>query len=129
MSARSRTREFWSFFGGSAVGLVIDLLGFQVLLWVGLEPWLANLASSAASITAVYFLVSRYSFGASARMRTYLLFVGWYGTSIVLFSLVIQLAATETGWYPMVWKLLTVPVSFALNYLFSRYVFLPRARA
>lgn len=128
MSTRSRTREFWSFFGGSAVGLLIDLLGFQVLLWCGAEPWAANLSSSAASITAVYVLVSRYSFGASARMRSYLLFVGWYGGSIVLFSSVIQLASTETGWYPMVWKLLTVPVSFGLNYLFSRYLFRPRAR-
>lgn len=128
MSARSRARQFWTFFGGSAVGLLIDLLGFQGLLWSGVEPWVANLVSSAASITAVYFLVSRYSFGAEARMLTYLLFAGWYGASIVLFSSLIQFASAETGWYPMVWKLLTVPVSFALNYLFSRYVFLPRAR-
>ena len=116
-------RQFLAFFGGSAVGLVIDLMGFQALLWSGFDPGIANLVSSTVSITAVYLLVSRYSFGASTRLRTYLVFVTWYGSSILLFSLLIQLASIESGWPPLVWKLMSVPVSFTFNYLFSRYLF------
>ena len=120
---RTRTREFVAFFGGSAVGLAIDLLGFQLLVWAGLPPWLANATSSTVSITAVYLLVSRYAFAASARVFSYLLFLGWYGLSIFTFSTLIQLASTHLGGAPIIWKLLSVPLSFALNYLFSRFLF------
>jgi putative flippase GtrA len=120
---RTRTREFFAFFGGSAVGLAVDLLGFQLLVLVGLPPWLANTVSSTVSITAVYLLVSRYAFAASAKVFSYLLFLGWYGLSIVAFSMLIQLASTQLGGAPIIWKLLSVPLSFALNYLFSRFLF------
>jgi putative flippase GtrA len=118
-----------AFFWGSAAGLMIDLSGFQLLVWLGLEPWLANGMSSAGSITAVYFLVSRYSFKGSVGLRTYVMFVTWYGLSIVIFSTLIQYASSETGWVPIVWKLLSVPVSFSLNYAFSRRLFRRRGDA
>lgn len=121
--SRSRIREFFTFFGGSAAGLAIDLVGFQLLVWVGLWPWLANATSSTVSISVVYLLVSRYAFSASARVSTYLLFVGWYGLSILVFSTLIQFASTGLGGAPLIWKLLSVPVSFMLNYGFSRFLF------
>lgn len=119
----NRLQEFLAFFSGSAVGLAIDLVGFQVLVWVGLLPWQANAISSTASISAVYLLVTRFSFGARPRATTYLMFVAWYGSSIVMFSLVIQFAVSTFGWQPLACKLASVPVSFALNYLFSRFLF------
>lgn len=123
-----RSREFWMFFGGSAAGLAVDLLGFQVLVSLGLEPWLANGISSFVSISVVYLLVTRYSFGVGTRVSTYILFVAWYSASIILFSTLIQLAVSSFGGVPFLWKLATVPVSFGLNYLFSRFLFLPRQR-
>ncbi|QNO37048.1 GtrA family protein [Protaetiibacter sp. SSC-01] len=123
-----RTREFWTFFGGSAAGLAVDLVGFQLLVWAGLPPWLANGTSSVVSITVVYLLVTRYTFGVGTRLSTYVLFVGWYLTSIVVFSSLIQLAVSLTDWVPFAWKLVTVPISFSLNYLFSRFLFLPKQK-
>jgi putative flippase GtrA len=120
---RTRTRAFFAFFGGSAVGLAIDLIGFQVLVFLGLPPWLANAVSSTVSITAVYLLVSRYAFAASVKVGSYLLFLGWYGLSIFTFSTLIQVASAQLGGAPIMWKLLSVPLSFALNYLFSRFLF------
>lgn len=118
-------RQFLSFFGGSAVGLLIDLVGFQLLVLAGLLPWQANAISSTLALTAVYFLVARFAFAAEARVRTYLLFFAWYGTNIVVFSSLIQLAVTLTDGPPLGFKLASIPVSFAANYLFSRVLFRP----
>lgn len=119
-------KQFVAFFLGSGVGLIIDLAGFQLLILLGLQPWLANGVSSFVSITAVYLLVSRYSFGADANAKTYVAFVVWYSSSIIVFSLLIQLVSDASGWAPFAVKLLSVPVSFALNYVFSRFLFRSR---
>lgn len=121
-----RIRQFLSFLGGSAVGLAIDLLAFALLLVLGLQPWLANAISSTLALTAVYFLVARYSFGARARISTYVLFFAWYGATIVLVSLFVDTASSLSGWAPLVWKLISIPISFVSNFLFSRYLFRPR---
>jgi len=116
-------RQFVAFFWGSAVGLMIDLVLFQVLVWLGFDAWLANASSSTVSIAAVYVMVTRYSFDVRAGWGTFVLFCTWYGTSILLFSSLIQVASTELGWLPFGWKLISVPISFGLNYMFSRYLF------
>ena len=123
---KHRLRQFFAFFWGSAVGLLIDLGGFQAFLALGYAPWVANLISASLSITAVYFLVTRYSFAASARAQTYVLFLAWYGSSILIFSALIQFASIEFGLLPIFWKLLSVPVSFSLNYMFSTYLLTAR---
>jgi len=115
--------RFLRFFGASAAGLAIDLLGFQLLLLGSLEPWLANGISSFTSITVVYLLATRYSFGARTSPWTYIAFVAWYSASIVVFSAAIHLLAEATGAYPLLWKLASVPVSFVLNYTFSTVLF------
>ena len=120
---KSQIQQFFAFFWGSAMGLAIDLVGFQVLVGNGFLPLLANALSSSLSVTAVYFLVTRFSFGARAQLSKYVFFLLWYGSSIVLFSIVIQLAVFAFGWQPLVCKLVSVPISFALNYFFSRYLF------
>ncbi|MFC5931180.1 GtrA family protein [Cryobacterium melibiosiphilum] len=116
-------RQFLSFFGGSAVGLLIDLVGFQLLVSAGLAPWQANVISSMLALTTVYFLVARFAFAAAARLRTYLLFFVWYASNIVVFSSLIQLAVTLTDGPPFGFKLASIPVSFAANYLFTRVLF------
>lgn len=105
------------------MGLSIDLVLFQVLVFLGFDAWLANASSSTVSIAAVYLLVTRYAFDARARWWTFALFCTWYGASILLFSVLIQVASTEVGWLPFGWKLISVPISFSLNYTFSRYLF------
>jgi putative flippase GtrA len=124
-----RFRSFLGFFAGAAVGLAIDLIGFKILVVVGLEPWLANGISSFTSISAVYLIVTRYAFGAGTKVSTYVLFVGWYCLNIVVMSTLIQLMAHATGWDPFIWKLISVPVSFVLNYLFSQFLFRDRNKS
>ena len=118
-----KLKEFVAFFWGSAVGLAIDLVGFQILVWVGLLPWQANAISSTLSITAVYLLVTRFSFESRSKLSTYFIFLIWYGCSILFFSVVIQLGVSLLDWHPLTCKLLSVPVSFLLNYFFSRFLF------
>ncbi|MFD1722097.1 GtrA family protein [Amnibacterium endophyticum] len=116
-------RRVLSFAAGSSAGLVIDLGGFLALHAAGVVPWLANAISSSAAVTAVYLLVTRYAFGANRRIRTYVAFVAWYASVIVALSAVIQLLTTATGVDPFVWKLLSIPVTFTANFLFSQLLF------
>ena len=116
-------RSFIAFFGASAIGLAIDLVGFQLLFALGLPPWLANAISSVTSITAVYILATRHAFGARPGVRTYATFVGWYLLMIALFSFAIEFTSSATGLAPFLCKLMSVPVSFGLNYAFSRLLF------
>lgn len=115
--------QFLRFLSGSAAGLTIDLVGFTLLVLAGVEPGIANLCSSFASISVVYVLVTRFAFGARAGAPSYALFVAWYSASILLFSTLIELAATWSGASPLIWKAASVPLSFGLNFLFSRWLF------
>lgn len=124
----ARLRQFVSFFAGSALGLVIDLGGFWVLSSLGIYPWLANLISSAASISAVYLFVTRYTFAVGTRASTYALFLGWYALNIAVTSATIQLLTSATDVPAFGWKLASVPISFTANFLFSRFLFIPRLR-
>ena len=122
-------RQFLSFFGGSAVGLFIDLVGFSLLVMAGLQPWQANAISSTIALTVVYFLVARFTFAARARVGTYVLFFTWYGLNIVVFSTLIHMVVARTDAIPLLVKLASIPLSFVLNYLFSRVLFRGRPRA
>lgn len=105
-----------------------DLSLFQVGLVIGLAPWLANAISATTAITVVYFLAVRLAFGANPRAITYVLFFAWYATSVVVSSTAIQVASSATSVQPFIWKLATIPISFCVNYLFSRFLFRDRAR-
>lgn len=126
-SWRTLLFEFLRFLGSSGVGLATDLILFQVLVFAGLPPWGANAISASTAITVVYVLAARFAFGQDTRLSTYLLFFGWYAASVAITSVVIEFLSTETGVAPFLWKLATVPVTFGANYLFSRFLFRPRA--
>ncbi|TDS74964.1 GtrA family protein [Amnibacterium kyonggiense] len=119
-------RRFATFFLGSLAGLTVDLGGFAALVALGVSPALSNLCSSFASISLVYLLVTRLTFGVGASPKTYVLFVAWYTTSILTFSALIGALTSWTDGPPILCKLATVPVSFAANYLFSRFLFRKR---
>ena len=117
------TRQFLGFVLGSGAGLVVDLGGFSLLVALGVSAGAANLCSSFASITVVYLLVTRYSFGVGTRVSTYVLFFTWYSVAIIAFSSAIEYLVLTTGLLPIACKLASVPVSFSLNYAFSRLLF------
>jgi putative flippase GtrA len=121
--ASPRLLEFTRFFGASAAGLAVDLAGFQLLSASGLAVWLSNAISSTVSISLVYLLSARFSFGARPTIGTYVAFVGWYASSILVFSTLIHVATTTSGTAPLVWKAVSIPISFLLNYAFNRLLF------
>ena len=116
-------RQALRFLVGACLGLSVDLAVFGLLSWAGLAPWAANLLSSACAVTVVYLVVTRYAFGAAMTVRSYVYFVGWYALTITVFSVLIQLVVTQTGWPPLGVKLLSLPPSFLANFLFSRALF------
>lgn len=123
-----RLGAFFRFLLGSACGLAVDLGGFLVLSGIRVEPGLANLISSFSSITVVYLIATRLAFGAGTSARTYAAFVIWYSCSILAFSLLIEFVSTTTGTAPILCKACSIPISFALNYAFSRWLFRDSAK-
>lgn len=118
-----QNQTFKRFFISSLLGLGVDLLTFQVLVFCNFSLWLANLCSSALAVAVLYFLVSRYTFSGRGSILAVVIFYTWYFSVIVLFSILIDYAATTSGLQPLLLKAISVPFSFLLNYLFSKYVF------
>lgn len=122
-------RQLLAFVWNSGAGLAADLTVFSLLVLAGVSPFVANLASTAVAITLVYLLVTRYAFRAGASVRSYVLFFGWYAASALLTSTAIDLLCRSVWDVPLGWKLLSVPVTFTTNYLFSRFLFQGGGRA
>jgi putative flippase GtrA len=116
-------RQLVRFLMGSALGLTVDLLVFATAIHLGAPPWLANLASAGSAVVVVYLFVTKYAFGSARSRSTFLLFVGWYVFSIAVFSALIDLLHVQTGWAPFVCKLVSLPPSFAANFVFSKLLF------
>lgn len=116
-------QTFKRFFLSSLLGLIVDLLAFQILVFVNVSLGLANLISSSLAVLLLYFLVSRYTFAKRGTFAAALVFYLWYFTVIIIFSLLIEVVTSVTFFSPIEVKVFTVPCSFFLNYLFSRFVF------
>lgn len=111
------------FLVGSGLGLAVDLSLFEVGVRLGARPWAANVVSAGVAVVVVYLFVTKYAFKAARSRSSFALFVGWYVTSIVVFSVLIELAVELTGWAPFLCKLLSLPPSFAANFLASKLLF------
>jgi putative flippase GtrA len=116
-------RQAARFLAGAGVGVAVDLGLFLVLAHLGVPAGLANVVSAGTSVVVVYVIVTRYAFEQRRSGRTFLLFVGWYVVSILVFSFLIELLHGATGWAPFVCKLVSLLPSFAANFLASRLLF------
>lgn len=114
---------------GSAAGLTVDLGVFAAAVGIGAPPWLANVLSAGCAVVVVYLLVTRYAFGGGRTPRGFVLFVTWYAVSILLFSVFIEVLYAQTGWPAFVCKLVSLPPSFAANFLVSRVLLRPTPAA
>lgn len=124
MSARPRQylHQLVRFLLGSALGLTVDLAVFALGVRLGAAPWLANIVSAGCAVVVVYLFVTKYAFRGSRSQRGFVMFVGWYVLSILMFSGLIELLHTQTGWAPFICKLVSLPPSFAANFVVSRVV-------
>jgi putative flippase GtrA len=114
----------------SGMGLVLDLLVFSALQSLSMSILLTNVTSSILGFSLVYFAVTRYTFRAKRSVANYSIFFIWYLSSIFLYSEMISvLVFLFTGLTPFQGKLITVPLSFGLNYLFNSWLFSNRRRS
>lgn len=123
MKAPGWPRSLWSFGFVSGVGLILDLGVFAVLVTIEVPVLVANVVSAACAVTVVYMLATRYTFGTDASWRSYAMFVAWYVGSILLVSIAIHFASSWSETAPIIWKLISVPLTFTMNFLFSRWLF------
>jgi putative flippase GtrA len=122
-------RQAISFLLGSGLGLAVDLAVFVLGVQLGAAPWLANTVSAGCAVVVVYLFVTKYAFAAERSSTGFLLFVAWYALSIVGFSVFIEVLHAQTGWAPFVCKLISLPPSFAANFLASKVLFRRRPAA
>jgi len=109
----------FAFFGLVAAG--IDLCIFGGLIWINLDPVLANVISSSVGIFINYFLVSTFTFDVDYRnMINMIVFftiavVLLFQTSIFLSWMIISLNVN-----PLAAKLVTLPLSAVVKYALNR---------
>lgn len=113
----------------SGLGLIVDLLAFSALQALSASILWTNVTSSILGFSLVYFTVTRYTFRAKRSATNYSIFFIWYLSSIFIYSeLISAFVAFFPTFSPFEGKLLTVPVSFGLNYLFNIWLFSNRRR-
>lgn len=116
-------KRFWRFLAGTVGGLITDLALFWALTKLTVQPGIANIFSATAGLLVVYFLVTKYAFGVDRRSAKFFIFVIWYATMILLWGAVIQILVTKFEVPALEAKILTVPFSFGINFVFSRILF------
>ncbi|MGY1748058.1 GtrA family protein [Modestobacter sp. SYSU DS0511] len=127
--ARAQLRQLLQFLLGSCLGLAVDLSVFALGIRLGAAPWLANTLSAGCAVVVVYLFVTKYAFRGGRSRSSFLMFVAWYVTSILGFSLLIELLHVVTGWAPFLCKLVSLPFSFAANFGVSKVLFRQRPAA
>lgn len=104
----------------SGTGLLIDTSIFYFLTRSLLSTFTANCISSFVAVTFVYFTSVRLVFKNKKYChRKYTYFVLYYFASIIVFSTIINLINIYYIPEPVYAKLVTIPVSFLVNYFFS----------
>ena len=105
----------------SAFTLGLDLVVFSGLSTIT-TPIVANLVSSTFAGLSVYLLASLFVFFQDLAIQKGFSVVAWYMIATALWSVVIQVETVNLPVTPFEAKLLTVPCSFLLNFLVTRFV-------
>jgi putative flippase GtrA len=111
-----------SFFFGSLGGVSVDLCAFNAAIFAGISPLYANMISSGLAIATTYFFLTRYTFNKHFGAKQFILFFTYYSFSIAAFSLAIDYGVRVTEWSALLCKILTLPASFAVNFIFSNII-------
>jgi putative flippase GtrA len=120
-------RQLNRFFIGTLIGLAVDFGVYFLGLTFGLAPGYANAVSSVCAVIVTYFISTKYTFGVRIVISGFVFYCAWYALSIVGFSVVVQLLH-DSYEFPAFWaKVVTLPVSFVLNFCASRLI-LSRAK-
>lgn len=116
-------RQLLRFLSTTMVGVVIDVGGYILLAMAGLPAGIANLISAGISVLAVYALSRGMVFPGKHTVGGLIAFFGWYALSILLFSWLIQWAVDAFAIPQLPAKLMSLPLSFTLNFVAVRSIF------
>jgi putative flippase GtrA len=116
----SKWRELLPYAALSSTTLFVDVFVFAVLTASDVPAFAANFVSSATAAFCLYVTSSMRIFRRKPNLLKGFIFLSWYGTATLFWSLLIGIAA-NLGEIPAIyWKLIFTPLSFLANYLFSR---------
>lgn len=116
-------RQLVRFLSTTVVGVAIDVGGFLLLAMIGLPAGIANMTSAGVSVLAVYALSRGMVFPGRHTVGGLLAFFGWYAISILLFSWLIQWGVDALALPELPAKLISLPLSFTLNFVAVRSIF------
>jgi len=112
------------FFFVALAGVLLDVAVFTGLVALGLRPSVASIISSAIAVGATYMVSSRSVFRVKYSPLRLAAYAGWYALSITGFSLAIDAAWVHFGGTPTLWKVVSLPVSFFVNFAVVNYLIL-----
>ncbi|MBX3099966.1 MAG: GtrA family protein [Salinibacterium sp.] len=115
------------FFVVALAGVLLDVAIFTLLVALGARPSVASIMSSSIAVCSTYFASSRLVFRVRYSPRRMLAYVVWYAISITGFALAIDTAWVQFGGTPTLWKLVSLPISFLVNFAVVNFVVLRRA--
>lgn len=107
------------FLFSSFAGVCVDLIVFQTLLDLGVDPSYSNIVSSGLAIVITYFFLARFTDNKRASRWVSVVFFGYYILSVTGFSYAIQFVSHVLHCRPMYCKIPSLPISFVINYFFS----------
>lgn len=113
--------KLFLFFLSSLAAVSIDLAVFQGIVYFNRPVFFANILSSSVAIITNYFLLT-YCFRLKTEVMTFIAFFVYYASSITFFSFGIACFTEWGDWPPIIYKLLSLPISFGVNYLFTRKI-------
>ena len=103
------------------LSVAIDLILFTTLTSVvGFPVYISNLISSGTAITFVYFTSGKFVFKDSTYSTgRYIIFISYFAASINFFSYIISALVDKLSLIPLIAKIITLPISFFVNYFFA----------
>tara|TARA_B100000029_G_C17433293_1_gene908696 strand:+ start:333 stop:752 length:420 start_codon:yes stop_codon:yes gene_type:complete len=118
----------FGFFSG--LGLVIDLVIFSILIYLGVSIFVSNVTAGFFAVSFVYFSSARYIFIHDSK---FLLtkFVGYIFFNIFRVYVLSILIVALTGFLdviPLLPKILVIPVSLYMNFLFMNVLMTNKIR-
>ena len=107
----------------SGIGLGLDMLTFLGLVGIGFSPLHANLLSSVAGVTFVYFALVRRIFSYEGRfhLTMFSAYLTYQACGIAAGSWLVGLLAA-LGLLPIFAKMAILPITFSANYLFMGWL-------
>lgn len=117
-------KKFLLFFLSSLVGVSVDLIVFYALSQITSNIFLVNIISSSFAIATTYYVSTSILFTERKKnKKDFLSIFLWYIISINFFSFFIMFLHTQTMFELMICKVISLPLSFVLNFTFNSLYF------